>query len=69
MFKMKAILEFNLPDDKSDFYIASRASEMHSALLEIQDYLRDKRKYTDEKTIDLEEFTDFFHNTVEGLIE
>ena len=42
---MKAILEFNLPDDQPDFDQALKAHEYHSALSEISLYLRQLQKY------------------------
>lgn len=42
---MKAILEFNLPDDQSDFVLASNASNFWSVLWELDQDLRAKTKY------------------------
>jgi hypothetical protein len=42
---MKAILEFNLPDDQSDFDLAVKALDMRIALDGIREYLRGKVKY------------------------
>jgi hypothetical protein len=41
----KAILEFNLPEDQSDFDLAVKALDMRIALDGIRQYLRSKVKY------------------------
>lgn len=42
---MKATLEFNLPDEKYDFHIASRASMMAVVISDIDASLRSHLKY------------------------
>jgi hypothetical protein len=42
---MKAILEFNLPDDQQDFQLASNAMKFWSVLYELDKDLRAKTKY------------------------
>lgn len=42
---MKAILEFTLPEDQSNFNLARKAGEYHSLLHEIERYLRQIAKY------------------------
>ena len=42
---MKAILEFNLPDDKQDFDLATRASDFWYVLYQLDQDLRSKTKY------------------------
>jgi hypothetical protein len=42
---MKAILEFNLPDDNNDFLLAQRGCDYFSDLMEISNLLRANRKY------------------------
>jgi hypothetical protein len=42
---MKAILEFNLPDDQQDFELASNALKFWSVLYELDQDLRAKTKY------------------------
>ena len=37
---MKAILEFDLPDDQEEFEIANRAMDYHSALWDIDQHMR-----------------------------
>jgi fatty acid-binding protein DegV len=42
---MKAILEFNLPDDQGEYELCNKAQEMSDAIKDIRDYLRSKVKY------------------------
>jgi hypothetical protein len=42
---MKAILEFNLPDDDQDFTLANNASKYWSSLWELDQHLRGLTKY------------------------
>jgi hypothetical protein len=46
---MKAILEFNLPEDKSDFIIAQNGIKYYCAIRDIEDLLRKKVKYESDK--------------------
>jgi hypothetical protein len=46
---MKAILEFNLPEDQTEYQIASDASKMFSALWDMKQYLRNKIKYSSDQ--------------------
>lgn len=42
---MKAILEFNLPEDNQDFDMATKASKMYCTLWELDQWLRGEIKY------------------------
>ena len=42
---MKAILEFNLPEDDHEFEMATKGYKFHSVLWEMDQYLRSKIKY------------------------
>lgn len=42
---MKAILEFNLPEEKEEFELAVNASKWSSVCWELDQYLRSKTKY------------------------
>tara|TARA_R110000803_G_scaffold77614_1_gene142475 strand:- start:1 stop:228 length:228 start_codon:yes stop_codon:yes gene_type:complete len=42
---MKAILEFNLPEDRVDFELASEGSKMYSVIWEMDQWLRTQTKY------------------------
>jgi len=47
---MKAILEFNLPDDDSEFTFATKGSKYYVALWDIDQWLRARIKYDDTVT-------------------
>ncbi len=42
---MKAILEFNLPEDEAEFYCANKGTAMLNVLWELQQELRKMYKY------------------------
>ena len=42
---MKATLEFNLPEDNTEFEMAVNASKMYSVLWEMDQWLRQQYKY------------------------
>ena len=42
---MKAILEFNLPDERNEYLCAARGSQYVAALEELDNYLRSRLKY------------------------
>ena len=42
---MKAILEFNLPEDEAEFYCANKGTAMLNVLWELQQELRKLYKY------------------------
>jgi hypothetical protein len=42
---MEAILKFNLPEDYTEFEMATKSSSMHSALWEMDQWLRQQYKY------------------------
>ena len=42
---MKAILEFNLPEDKEEFDVASRGMDWALVAWHIDDFIRNKIKY------------------------
>ena len=44
---MKAILEFNLPEEDAEFKQAANAGDMYCAIFEFSQYLRKKLKYED----------------------
>jgi len=44
---MKAILEFNLPEDKQEFNLATKASDWWYVCWQMDQYLRKKLKYDD----------------------
>ena len=42
---MKAILEFNLPEDQEEYDLATKAGKLHSTLWDFSQWLRGKIKY------------------------
>ena len=42
---MKAILEFNLPDDEDEYQMVSQGAKMHHTLWEMDQWLRSNIKY------------------------
>lgn len=44
---MKAILEFNLPEDESEFNLANKGSKYYFVLWEMDQWYRSKIKYDD----------------------
>ena len=57
---MKAILEFNLPEDKQDFNLATKASDWWYVCWQMDQYLRKKIKYD-------ETLSEEVHNTYEDV--
>jgi hypothetical protein len=49
---MKAILEFELPEDNQEFRLATKASAMYSTLWELDQWLRVEIKYTGREQLD-----------------
>ena len=45
---MKAILEFNLPEDEVEYKEASHAADYRRALDDVREFLRGQHKYTPE---------------------
>ena len=50
--KMKAILEFNLPEDNEEFTMATKVSSYSVALWEISQFLRSEIKYNEQLSED-----------------
>jgi len=46
---MKAILEFNLPEDKEEFAVASRGMDWALVAWHIDDFIRNKIKYEQDR--------------------
>jgi len=47
---MKATIEFNLPEEQDDFDMFNQASNMHNALWEMTQWLRNNTKYAPDNT-------------------
>ena len=41
----KVIMEFNLPDEQSEYYMATNGSKFHSVLWDVTQQVREKWKY------------------------
>ena len=47
---MKAIIEFNLPDDQEEYDIYNNAVKLYNVLVEFKGFLRSQIKYNDNLT-------------------
>ena len=64
---MKAILEFNLPEEQAEHYCAIKGADMLNVLWEIKAELRSMRKYgelTSEKYEMVEKIEDFLYRAL-----
>ena len=64
---MKAILEFNLPDEQHEFYCATKGQDMISVLWELQQELRKLYKYEElnkDETLIVERLQSFLNNSL-----
>lgn len=69
--KMRARLDFNLPEEQTEFDLAVKASKLYSVLWELDSYLRAKVKYAQEEDNDIEIQTydkvrTWLHNELNG---
>jgi hypothetical protein len=51
---MKAILEFNLPEDQNEYQMANDASNMFNALWDMSQWLRKQNKHIPDNMSDIE---------------
>ena len=56
---MKAILEFNLPEDKVDFDLALQGSDWKHVCWQMDQYLRKRVKYDDDLSEDAREILEY----------
>ena len=61
---MKAILEFDLPDDSGEFRLASTAGDLYNTLWEMDQWLRSQYKYMSD-----EEYSEDKYETYEKCRE
>jgi hypothetical protein len=61
---MKAILEFNLPEDNVEYELATKSSSMYMTLWDMDNWLRAQYKYMPD-----EEFNEVAYNTYEKCRE
>ena len=68
---MKAILEFNLPEDKEEYEVASKAVDWSILAWDIDQYIRNKLKYQTEKldTSSAKEELEFLRNQLHEMME
>ncbi len=64
---MKGILEFNLPEEREEFKIAQTGIDWKFALEEVDLWLRNLSKYTDQITVTIEEVRQKIQEETEGL--
>ena len=57
---MKAILEFQLPDDRDSFILAHRGLDYYWVILDLASAIRSKYKYSEEETTTWEQVQDMF---------
>jgi len=62
---MKAILEFNLPQDEPDFIIATRAYDYKQALWDLNERFRSLEKYENVEEITISEVRDIFYKILQ----
>jgi hypothetical protein len=63
--EMKAILEFNLPEDKEEFDVASRGMDWALLAWDIDQFIRNKIKYEQDKDGILQLVRDRLHFNME----
>lgn len=66
---MKGILEFNLPEEKSEFLLAQQGGKYYVTLLDIRNYFRNRLKYnsdnlTEDQLIFLEKVRDDIYDII-----
>ena len=68
---MKAILEFDLPEDSEEFEIASKAMDWSILAWDIDQYIRNRLKYQTEKldTSSAKEELEFLRNQLHEMME
>ena len=68
---MKAILEFNLPDDKTEFDTASKAMDWAILAWDIEQYIRNRLKYQTDKlqTSSAKEELELLRNELHDLMQ
>jgi hypothetical protein len=64
---MKAVLEFNLPEDHQEFECATKAHDLYFVMWDMDQHLRNKLKYESENMSEevykaLQETRDHLHN-------
>jgi hypothetical protein len=68
---MEAILKFDLPDDKTEFEVASKAMDWSILAWDIDQYIRNRLKYQTEKlqTTSANEELELLRNELHNLMQ
>ena len=68
---MEAILKFDLPDDKTEFEVASKAMDWSILAWDIDQYIRNRLKYQTEKlqTSSAKEELELLRNELHNLMQ
>jgi len=66
---MKAILEFNLPDDQAQYTLANAASAMHSVLVDLDVEMRHIIKYQDDATPEVRALAEHIRREIGEILE
>ena len=68
---MEAILKFDLPEDKEDFEVASKAMDWSILAWDIEQYIRNRLKYQTEKldTSSAKEELELLRNELHSMME
>lgn len=61
---MKAILKFDLKDEKFDFILATNAYRYYRALTDLAEHYRRLDKYSEDETINISQLREHFHSTL-----
>jgi hypothetical protein len=65
----KAILEFDLPEENSEFQLCTNAADYYSALWELSQQIRQWTKYDNKESVSMEELSDVFYNIVGDMLD
>lgn len=61
---MRAVLEFNLPEEQSEFDMANNAGHYFSTLWDLLQLLRDKAKYGESQFVDINELREEIYRDI-----
>lgn len=64
---MKAILEFNLPEEAAEHKLALDGGKWMSVCFELDQWLRSLEKYENRDTVNVSEVRSRLHEEIEGL--
>lgn len=58
---MKHLIEFDLPDERTELRMAMEGNKFFLALVDFEEELRKRRKYTDIEMYNINEIVELFH--------